>query len=641
MNVLFANYHDFTSNSAIHIFNLAEQLSRLGDTCSVAVPSDPESVSCIGSPTFAAIDFEDARHGRFGFPNGRAPDLIHAWTPREGVRRLTGDIAARHSIPYFVHLEDNEDVIAADQLGLGRASLLDTSERELKRRLTDTVSHPRRARAFLAGASGVTVITERLLEFVPPGVPSAVISPAFEEHLFVPQPPSPELRARLGIPDGDTVIVYAGNVHATNAAEVRSLYLAVALLNRQGLPVTLVRLGRDFVEFLTGGAAAAARHVKHVTFRPRHELPLYYALADVLVQPGRPDDFNDYRIPSKLPEFFAMGRPVVLPRTNIGNSARDEEECLHLDQGDALDIATKLERLIQDDELRRRLAVGARRFAESHFSWPKSAARLRAFYTTTVGPTTAPALRFAPDEAIERYRSLAPPPIGYATVRDYSDSVEFLPFLATLNHDLKDVQRPWALKAILGTVPIGARLLEIGAGDPYVADILARIGYDVTVVDPYDGRDRGPEAFEAIVAAYPHLRFIRGVFPDVVEDEEPYECVYSISVLEHLLEQDIPHVWAGIRRLSAPHATTVHAIDHVHLGAGDAEHLSRLRVIASEAGIERARLDEVLSDMDGDPDAYFLSAEAHNLWRGRQSYDEFPMRRCVSIQLCVPVQAKG
>ena len=38
---------------------------------------------------------------------------------------------------------------------------------------------------------------------------------------------------------------------------------------------------------------------------------------------------------------------------------------------------------------------------------------------------------------------------------------------------------------------------------------------------------------------------------------------------------------------------------------------------------------------DNENEAYFLSAESHNRWRGAVPYDEFPMRRCVSIQLCV------
>jgi hypothetical protein len=44
---------------------------------------------------------------------------------------------------------------------------------------------------------------------------------------------------------------------------------------------------------------------------------------------------------------------------------------------------------------------------------------------------------------------------------------------------LKDVQRPWMLKAVFGRLPRGARLLEIGGGDPWVADLLARLGYEV------------------------------------------------------------------------------------------------------------------------------------------------------------------
>ena len=638
MKVLFVNYHDFSSNSAIHIFNLAEQLHQLGVDSSVAVPSNADAVSLIGVPSFAAIDFKSARRGRYGYRDGGAPDLIHAWTPREGVRKLTTMLAERHSIPYVVHLEDNEDVIAADQLSIERQRLLGMSGRDLDGRVPDTVAHPRRAREFLAGAAGVTVIVDRLLEFVPDGTPSEVIWPAFEQDLFRPQPASTKLRDELGVADGEFVIVYAGNVHRTNADEVRSLYLAVALLNRRDLPTRLVRLGRDFLDFLGDIRNAVERHVTQVSFRPREEMPLYYALADALVQPGRPGDFNDYRIPCKLPEFFAMGRPVVLPPTNVGRLARDGEECLHLERGDALDIAMKLERLIRDEALRQRLSIGGRRFAESHFSWQTSASRLHSFYRQLSSRVSARGLAPAVETAVDRYQSFDPPALGYATVRDYCDSVESLPDLARLSGDLKDVQRPWTLKAILGRIPSGARLLEVGAGDPYVADVLSRLGYDVTVVDPYDGRDRGPNAFEAIRDEHPNVRFVRGTFPDAMPGADaPYDCIYSISVLEHIPEAEVPNLWAGIRRLSTANATTIHAIDHVHLGVGDAAHRERLRVIVHEAGIEPAHLDDLLAAIDCDPDAYFLSAEGHNLWRGSQPYDEFPMRRCVSIQLCVPV----
>ena len=38
---------------------------------------------------------------------------------------------------------------------------------------------------------------------------------------------------------------------------------------------------------------------------------------------------------------------------------------------------------------------------------------------------------------------------SYATVRDYCESVDLLPEITPTDGDLKNVQRPWALKAFL------------------------------------------------------------------------------------------------------------------------------------------------------------------------------------------------
>ena len=56
--------------------------------------------------------------------HGAAPTLIHAWTPRENVRELTEELAARYGCPYFVHLEDNEDLITAERLGISYKAIL-------------------------------------------------------------------------------------------------------------------------------------------------------------------------------------------------------------------------------------------------------------------------------------------------------------------------------------------------------------------------------------------------------------------------------------------------------------------------------------------------------------------------------------
>src|SRR3954452_1276243 len=100
-------------------------------------------------------------------------------------------------------------------------------------------------------------------------------------------------------------------------------------------------------------------------------------------------------------------------------------------------------------------------------------------------------------ELEDRYRgTFDVEPLSYGTVRDFADSLDNLAGLARANGDMKDLQRCWVLKAVLGNVERGAPLLETGGGEPLVAGLLAELGHPVTVVDPYDGSDRGPREFD-------------------------------------------------------------------------------------------------------------------------------------------------
>ena len=109
-------------------------------------------------------------------------------------------------------------------------------------------------------------------------------------------------------------------------------------------------------------------------------------------------------------------------------------------------------------------------------------------------------------------------------------------------------------------------------------------------------------------------------------------------MLEHLPAAAIDGVCTGIRRATRRGGRTIHAIDHVLQGAGDADHLERLRRIVTGLGVAAGELDHTLATLADDTETYFLSAESHNRWRGGLPYDEFRMRRCVSIHLCVPME---
>jgi hypothetical protein len=243
-----------------------------------------------------------------------------------------------------------------------------------------------------------------------------------------------------------------------------------------------------------------------------------------------------------------------------------------------------------------------------------------------------------PDEALwaiaERYRGrFELPPLSYGTVRDYADSRETLPGLAGASSDMKDMQRCWALKAILGNVEPGGRVVEIGAGEPLVAGVLSRLGYEMIVVDPYDGSGNGPLQHRAFKRAYPELSFIRERFPPLA-GLGSCAAVYSISVLEHVPGDSIDDVIRSAREIVAPtRGCCVHAIDHVVRGWGDREHRERLRSVVSASGIDGQLFDQTLARLHEDPEAYFVSAESHDRWRGALPYDDYPMRRIASINL--------
>lgn len=384
MNVLFVLYYDFTANSAAHVHSLANALVESGAAqCAVAVPSQLQTVELIGGVTrYQSLLFDDVLEGRLGFPDGRGPDIIHAWTPREINRRFVEAVRARVApkAKLVIHLEDNEEHLTARSLGQDWPSLQRMALKDLDASVPASLSHPIRYRQFMEQADAATVIVDRLRELVPAGKPVEEVWCSADEELFQQAPVNHDLRNRMAIPPHHTVLVYPGNVHPSNAGEVRSLYTAVALLNREGIPTTLVRAGRDFCEFLDHDGVWAKPHVTELGLVPHKNMPRILAMADLFVQPGQPGEFNDYRFPSKLPEFLATGRPVVLPASNVGLHMRHREEAYVVPDLHAIEITEAVAEIVRDPQLAERLAAGGRRFFEERLSWKRGAALLAGLY---------------------------------------------------------------------------------------------------------------------------------------------------------------------------------------------------------------------------------------------------------------------
>lgn len=382
MNILFVNYGDFTTNSLNHIGGFANWLVSRGHSCVVAVPDGRDTLGAVHQPRFRAATCAEVLAAPTGlFPDGRPADLVHAWTPREAVRRFL--LAHQRQNPaarVLVHLEDNEEHLAATFAGRPIEDLRGLADDELQALLPEALSHPRRYRNLLQAVDGVTVITDRLKEFVPGTVPVQPLPPGVDFGLYQPADADADLRRDLGIRPEEKVVVYTGSTTFANRQAMHELLEAVSRLNERGAPVRLLRTGFHPDEFFADCRFEWRRYTTDAGFVEKSRLPALLALADVLVQPGRPGAFDDYRLPSKLPEFLAMGRPVILPRGNIGLLLKDGEEALLLAEGGAGEIVRLCQRVFADPVLAARLAAGAVAFARRHFNPDTIGESLLAFY---------------------------------------------------------------------------------------------------------------------------------------------------------------------------------------------------------------------------------------------------------------------
>jgi colanic acid/amylovoran biosynthesis glycosyltransferase len=117
--------------------------------------------------------------------------------------------------------------------------------------------------------------------------------------------------------------------------------------------------------------------------RPQYELTRHVGSAALFAAPcvvG--SDGNRDGLPTVLLEAMALGTPCVSTGvTGIPEVLHDEETGLMVPQHDPASLASAIERLLMDADLRVRLATQARRLIEDEFSVHRNAARLRDIFS--------------------------------------------------------------------------------------------------------------------------------------------------------------------------------------------------------------------------------------------------------------------
>ncbi len=188
----------------------------------------------------------------------------------------------------------------------------------------------------------------------------------------------PAARKKLGIADGEKVLLCVANLHRIKG----HCYLLQAMETvAESVPgVRLFLVGRDHNDGSIP-ATALERLKQHIVLTgqvPPEEIPVYMAAADIFVLPSLSEG-----VPNVLLEAMAAGLPVVA--TDVGGVPEliaDGENGLLVKPGNSEQLAAKLLALLKDDALRERMALRNRREAKK-YAWPAIIDSLEKVYLET------------------------------------------------------------------------------------------------------------------------------------------------------------------------------------------------------------------------------------------------------------------
>lgn len=206
-----------------------------------------------------------------------------------------------------------------------------------------------------------------------------------DSQLFSPARRSPSLREERGIPPERPVVLFVSRL--VREKDLDDLVAADAILRERG---------RDYALALVGDGPLRReleRRLPHASFagaRSGVELARWYASADLFVFPSTTETFGNVVL-----EAQASGLPaIVSDRGGPQDVIADGETGFVFAGNDAAALADRIESLLLDPVLRRRMAQAARRRA-LQFDWQQVNGALLERYRTLLAPPrrSSPAAR--------------------------------------------------------------------------------------------------------------------------------------------------------------------------------------------------------------------------------------------------------
>ncbi len=297
------------------------------------------------------------------------PDVVVATSPQFFCGLAGAVVGSLKRRPFVLEVRDlwPESIVALGQLKRGSLPVrgLEAIERWLYRR-----------------AAGVVVVTRAFARHVAArGVPNeriAVVTNGIDGDAWKPRPPAPALLAKHGV-GGAYRVGYVGTLGLAHG--LTTVLDAAQRLDDPSIHFVFVGDGADRARIEEDAKQRGLANVHFTGMLPRGEVPDWLASLDVLLVMLRDLPVFETVIPSKLFEFAAMERPILLsaPKGEVREMVESADVGVAVDAEDPAALAAAIDALRREPERARQMAGRARAWAEAGFRRDVLARRMAAF----------------------------------------------------------------------------------------------------------------------------------------------------------------------------------------------------------------------------------------------------------------------
>lgn len=203
----------------------------------------------------------------------------------------------------------------------------------------------------------------------------------------------PDLNRLRRVSDNDanrerdkTILVYLGAMNPQDGIDylLRALQHMVFEMKRTDFYCILIGSGDSLLDLKRLASELGINEYVHFTgIIPDEDLVRYLSMADICLDPDPSSPLNDVSTWIKVMEYMAMGKPIVsfeLKETRF--TAR--EAAIYVAPNDVVEFARATVRLMDDEELRKKMGEFGRKRVESDLHWGRVSKNLINAYVRTV-----------------------------------------------------------------------------------------------------------------------------------------------------------------------------------------------------------------------------------------------------------------